>query len=65
MDPRRNSGNGFYGAFQFSLGTWRSIGETGNPIDYSWDHQQAAAARLQARSGWGQWPSCSRRLGLR
>jgi len=26
--------------------------------------QIAAAQRLQARSGWGQWPSCAKRLGL-
>ena len=26
--------------------------------------QLQAAKRLQARSGWGQWPSCARRLGL-
>ena len=26
--------------------------------------QDQAAQQLQARSGWGQWPACSRRLGL-
>ena len=60
-----NTGNGYYGAFQFSLPTWRSVGETGLPSDYSYSHQRAAAQRLQARSGWGQWPACSRKLGLR
>ena len=24
-----------------------------------------AARKLQARSGWGQWPVCSRRIGAR
>jgi hypothetical protein len=63
-DPTTDSGNGYYGAYQFSLATWRSVGETGNPAEYSYAHQTAAAQRLQARSGWGQWPACSRRLGL-
>jgi hypothetical protein len=25
----------------------------------------AVAKRLQARSGWGQWPVCARKMGLR
>lgn len=65
-NPRAVGGRGrFYGAFQFMLSTWHSIGETGNPIDYTYEHQKAAAIRLQKRSGWGQWPVCSRRLGVR
>ena len=38
---------------------------SGNPVDYDYGTQLAAAQRLQARSGWGQWPHCARRLGLR
>ena len=63
-DPTTNTGNGYYGAFQFSLPTWRSVGESGLPSAHSYAHQLAAARRLQARSGWGQWPACSRMLGL-
>lgn len=55
----------YFGAFQFSLPTWRSVGMTGNPVDYPYEVQLDAAKRLQARSGWGQWPTCSRKLGLR
>lgn len=55
----------YYGAFQFSLATWHSVGGTGNPIDHTYEHQLALAQKLQARSGWGQWPRCSRKLGLR
>lgn len=55
----------YYGAFQFSLATWRSMGMTGTPIEFPYEVQLDAAKRLQARSGWGQWPVCSRRLGLR
>ncbi len=60
-----NTGNGYYGAYQFSAGTWRSIGFSGLPHQASPATQDAAARALQARSGWGQWPACSRKLGLR
>lgn len=65
-NPNARSASGrYFGAFQFSLATWQSLGYGGNPTDYSYGEQVAAAQRLQARSGWGQWPRCSRRLGLR
>jgi len=59
-----NTGNGYYGAYQFSLGTWRGLGLAGLPSQASPATQDAAAQRLQARSGWGQWPACARRLQL-
>ncbi|MGH9039300.1 MAG: transglycosylase family protein [Acidimicrobiia bacterium] len=61
----RNSGNGYYGAYQFSAGTWRSLGYPGLPHEASPEMQDEAAKRLQARGGWGQWPACSRRIGAR
>lgn len=63
-DPTTNTGNGYYGAFQFSKSTWDSMG-TGiaYPHHASYEVQKDAAIRLQARSGWGQWPACSRKLG--
>lgn len=65
-NPRAVGGGGrYFGAFQFSLGTWRSVGGTGNPIDHPYGTQLAFAQKLQARSGWGQWPYCARKLGLR
>ena len=64
-NPRSVSASGRYrGAFQFSLSTWHSLGMGGDPIDHSYAVQLDAAKRLQARSGWGQWPSCARQLGL-
>lgn len=60
-----NTGNGYYGGLQFSAGTWRSIGYSGYPHQASKATQIEAGQRLQARSGWGQWPSCARKLGLR
>lgn len=60
-----NTGNGYYGYFQFSPTTWRGLGYEGMPTDHSYTTQRQAAIDLQARSGWGQWPGCSRQLGLR
>jgi hypothetical protein len=60
-----NSGNGYYGAYQFAPGTWRSLGYSGLPHDASPETQDEAARKLQARGGWRQWPACSRRIGAR
>ena len=60
-----NTGNGYYGGLQFHPQTWRSVGGTGLPHQHSRATQIEMGKKLQARSGWGQWPSCSRRLGLR
>jgi hypothetical protein len=59
-----DTGNGYYGAYQFNIGTWRSLGLGGLPSQASAAAQDQAAQELQARRGWGQWPSCARRLGL-
>jgi len=59
-----NTGNGYYGAYQFSLATWHGLGFPGLPSSAPPAVQDRAAQQLQARSGWGQWPSCSRRLRL-
>ena len=65
-DPSARSANGRYtGAFQFSNATWQSLGYEGSAADHPYSVQLAAAQKLQARSGWGQWPRCSRALGLR
>jgi hypothetical protein len=61
---RANTGNGYYGAYQFALSTWRGLGYGGRPDQASPATQDAAVRQLQARSGWGQWPACSRRYGL-
>lgn len=60
-----NSAGPYLGAFQFHPDTWASVGETGDPRSYSYEHQKEAARRLQARVGFrSQWPDCSRRLNL-
>jgi uncharacterized protein YabE (DUF348 family) len=60
-----NTGNGFYGGVQFSASTWRAMGGSGLPHQHSRETQIAVAKKLQARAGWGQWPGCSSKLGLR
>ncbi|MGH9063999.1 MAG: transglycosylase family protein [Acidimicrobiales bacterium] len=59
-----DTGNGYYGAYQFSAATWAGLGYRGLPSQASPAEQDQAAARLQAGSGWGQWPTCSAMLGL-
>jgi murein L,D-transpeptidase YcbB/YkuD len=59
-----NTGNGFYGAYQFDLGTWHGLGYSGLPSDASPSTQDAAARELQSERGWQPWPACSRKLGL-
>ena len=60
-----NSGNGYYGAYQFSAKTWTKLGYPGLPNEAQPEVQDEAARKLQAKLGWGQWPACSRRAGLR
>jgi peptidoglycan hydrolase-like protein with peptidoglycan-binding domain len=59
-----NTGNGYYGAYQFSLPTWQSLGGVGLPSAASPAVQDAMAQKLQARSGWGQWPQTSKMCGV-
>jgi Transglycosylase-like domain. len=59
-----NTGNGYYGAYQFSLSTWQGLGYGGYPHQASPAVQDQAARELQALYGWGQWPGCSWYLGL-
>lgn len=59
-----DSGNGYYGAYQFLPSTWYGLGFTGLPSQAPPAVQDEAARELQARSGWGQWPQCAAKLGL-
>jgi uncharacterized protein YabE (DUF348 family) len=60
-----NTGNGYYGGLQFSLSTWRAYGGSGLPSNASREQQIAIAKKVQADAGWGAWPACSRKIGLR
>jgi len=63
-----NTGNGFYGGIQFMHSTWVNMGGrqwAEYPHEATREQQIEVATRLQAQYGWGQWPACSARLGLR
>ena len=62
--PATNTGNGFYGMYQFTLETWQALGGTGYPHEADAATQTAMAKKLQAQAGWGQWPGCADKLGL-
>lgn len=57
-NPATNTGNSFFGAFQFMLGTWHSAGGTGYPNQHSWAYQAVVAVRWMHIAGAGQWPNC-------
>ena len=57
-DPSANTGNGFYGKYQFTQSTWESVGGTGNPAAASEAEQDARAAQLYAQQGSSPWPVC-------
>lgn len=56
-----NTGNGYYGGLQFSLGTWRANGGTGMPHQASREEQIRIAEKVRAASGgYGAWPHCGK-----
>lgn len=60
-----NTGNGYYGGLQFSLSSWKAVGGSGYPHQASRGEQIARAEMLKARQGWGAWPACTAKMGLR
>ncbi len=58
-----NTGNGYYGAYQFDLSTWRSVGGTGRPDQASPTEQDYRALILYRNRGWEPW-TCARIAGL-
>jgi resuscitation-promoting factor RpfB len=60
-NPRAVNPAGYYGLYQFSLSTWRSVGGSGNPIDASSAEQTYRAKLLYQKAGAGQW-GCGSRL---
>lgn len=60
-----NTGNGYYGGLQFSLSSWRGVGGSGYPHQASKSEQIKRATMLKNSGGWGHWPACSAKLGLR
>jgi resuscitation-promoting factor RpfB len=62
-----NTGNGYYGAYQFSLGTWERLGNSGLPSNAAPSVQDQAIVANTNRSGGGlasQNPGCYYRTGI-
>ena len=57
-DPTAVNAAGYYGKYQFDLGTWASVGGSGNPADASEAEQDYRAALLYSRAGASPWPVC-------
>jgi hypothetical protein len=65
---RANTGNSYYGGLQEDLAFWRRYGGlayAARPDLASASAQIAVAQAGLASQGYGAWPVCSRRLGLR
>lgn len=63
-----NTGNGYYGGLQFNKGTWLAYGgdQYASSAHLATREQQIAIAeKVQANQGWGAWPSCTSKLGIR
>ena len=67
-----NTGNGFGGGLQFAhtdrWSTWRAYGGdqyAPHPWEASREQQIEVATQVLNTSGWGAWPGCARKLGLR
>lgn len=63
-----NTGNGYHGGLQFSRSTWQAYGggqyaPTADKASRS--EQIAIAKKTQASQGWGAWPACTKKLGIR
>jgi len=58
-----NTGNGYYGAYQFDLSTWRSVGGEGRPDQASASEQDYRALLLYRQRGWNPWV-CAYLVGL-
>lgn len=59
-NPSTDTGNGFYGKYQFTLATWQAVGGSGNPAQAPEGEQDRRAQMLMDRAGPGQWPVCGR-----
>ena len=52
-----NTGNGYYGGLQFTMGTWRANGGAGSPHNASREEQIRVANNVLKTQGIGAWPS--------
>ena len=52
------TGNGFFGAYQFTMQTWFSVGGWGMPNRASKTEQDYRAVKVLFSQGRGAWPIC-------
>ena len=63
-----NTHNGYYGGLQISRSTWRAYHGAryaSLPHRATKREQIRVAEKIKRGQGWGAWPTCSRRAGLR
>lgn len=63
-----NTHNGYFGGLQISKRTWNGYGGrkfAALPHRATKPQQIRVAERIKRGQGWGAWPACSRRAGLR
>ncbi|MCW2834434.1 MAG: Transglycosylase protein [Nocardioides sp.] len=61
-NPRAVNPAGYYGLYQFSVGTWNSVGGSGMPHHASAEEQTYRAKLLYTSRGRSPWPNCGRLL---
>ena len=54
-----NTGNGFYGAYQFTKESWEQMGGTGMPHEAPPEEQDRLAKKLMEEQGPEAWPNCA------
>ncbi|MCL5460145.1 transglycosylase family protein, partial [Loigolactobacillus coryniformis] len=59
-NPATNTGNGYYGLFQYDIGTWANYGGYARADLAPAEVQLAKAKETFARRGASPWPSCGR-----
>jgi hypothetical protein len=61
-NPNAVNPAGYYGLYQFDVGTWRSVGGSGLPTSASAGEQTYRAKLLYKQRGRSPWPNCGRLL---
>lgn len=59
-----DTGNGYYGAYQFAPTTWWGLGYSGYANQAPPWEQDQAALRLYNKDGWAPWPESAAKCGL-